>query len=63
MSTNISIYTGNNSAGIRIEHCVAKGLIEISGWYDQFAGIEQEVMTVSDCLKALGLTNKGVEQE
>jgi len=47
-------------SGISITWTKSAQRIDISGWYDQFVGIEGSSFTLSEFFKKLGITKKDV---
>lgn len=51
-----------DASGISITFTKTRSAISVSGWYDQYVGIEGETMTLGEFFRRLGITRKDCDR-
>lgn len=53
---------GNNNSGITVTWTPSASRLDISGYFDEFVGIEGESFTLAEFFKELGITEKDIRK-
>ena len=61
MSKPKSIQFGDDHSGIEIIYVKSRDVIEVSGWYDHFVGIEPHKISFAEFKQQLGITCNGTQ--
>jgi len=62
MPKSIKLPKGATYSGVQITWTPSASRLDISGWYDEYVGIEGDSMTLAEFFERLGVTEKDIQR-